>query len=204
MRPMNKMVTVGLVFAFTAGCQGNDGPSQPPETATAAASASAAPAASSATPAASANAAPSASPSGSASASATPEAPTGPQLWMVAADPTTGAKQPGAIKVGCDDWLVAKPIALVAADKKGQLVEATTKLLAEIKSKLTIASVKDAPDGSFALDLKGALAFGGTCDPPRLITAVEKTVGQFGKVTISVNGQTKVWRCAGDESGKCK
>lgn len=125
-------------------------------------------------------------------------------LFLVASDPTAGSKQPGAIKIGCDDWLVPRAITLVAVDKKGQIVEAMTKLLGELKSKLTIASVKDAPDGSFVLDLKGTLSFGGMCDPPRLINEVEKTVGQFGKVTISVGGQTKPWRCAGDESGKCK
>ena len=125
-------------------------------------------------------------------------------LFRVAADPTAGAKQPAATKIGCDDWIVPGAVTLAATDKKGQIVEAVTKLLGEMKSKLTVGAVKDGPDGTFTLDLKGTLTFGGTCDPPRLINSVEKTAGQFGKVTISVNGQTKTWRCAGDESGKCK
>ncbi len=198
---MNKLLSLAC-FAVLVAC--NNGQSPPPDTApTPSASAAASTTAADTTPSATASAAVTPSATPSATASAAP-APTGPMLFLVATDPTAGAKQPGATKIGCDDWLVPRAVALTATDKKGQIVEAITKLLGEMKSKLTVGSVKDGPDGTFTLDLKGTLTFGGTCDPPRLINSVEKTAGQFGKVTISVNGQTKTWRCAGDESGKCK
>jgi hypothetical protein len=179
-----------LASILVLGC--NDG-SAPVAPSSAAVTAASSPPSTTATPGLSASTAPSPS---------SAPAP-GTVLWLVATDPTVGAKQPGAVKIGCDDWLVPTPVTLTASDKKGQLVEATTKLLAAMHSKLTVAAVKDAPDG-LALDLKGPLSFGGTCDPPRLIQPVERTVAQFGKVTLSVDGQARAWRCAADESGKCK
>lgn len=192
MKRLLRLAALALVVAC------NNGQSPPPDTVPAP---SASATTTSTDPTTSATASASVAPSATPSAA---PAPTGPMLFLVATDPTAGAKQPGATKIGCDDWLVPRAVALTATDKKGQIVEAMTKLLGEMKSKLTVGSVKDGPDGTFTLDLKGTLSFGGTCDPPRLINSVEKTAGQFGKVTISVNGQTKTWRCAGDESGKCK
>ncbi len=186
MRPLRLSIAV---LAFVAACGRKEGEGAP-----VASTVQSATAASASSP----NVVGSVEPAASASA-----APAVPMLWLVASDPTVGAKQPGAIKIGCDDWLVPKPASLTATDTKGRLVEAVAKLLGEMKSKLAVASVKDGPDGALLLDLKGTLSFGGLCDPPRLIQPVERTAGQFGKVTISVNGQARTWRCANDESGKC-
>lgn len=141
-------------------------------------------------------------PAVSSSAATSPS--TTPVMWLVAADPTVGAKQPGAVKIGCDDWLVPTPVQLHAEDAKGRLIETMVALLAALKSSLSVATVEAQPDGSFVLDLKGSLRFGGLCDPPRLIQPVERTAAQFGRVTIRVDGKTKTWRCANDESGKCE
>lgn len=137
-------------------------------------------------------------------ACATPSTATPLRIWTAVVDGDAAAASPVAIKIGCGDWLVPKSIEVTASDKTGRLSEEMTKLFREMQSDVAVGSVTETKSGALVLDLKGELAFGGACDSPRFIGAVEKTAGQFGAVNISLNGDAKAWRCAADESGHCK
>lgn len=192
-----------LLVLFCACGNNAPPPDSPKPEPTVAQSATATAPSASASASAVASSVPSAAPSAVPSAAPAPAVPADSvALYLADTDPKTSTK-PGATKIGCDEYLVPKIVKVAGADKKAQLQDAMTKLLAEMKEKLTTA-VTAGKDGGLVVDVRGKMTFGGTCDAPRKLGQITKTAEAFGPVKFTLNGSAKSWDCLGDESGKCK
>ncbi len=130
---------------------------------------------------------------------------------------TAAAKNPGAEKIGCNDYVTPvkttikgnplSPLRLAL-----EVLFSTTKAdaaklglnTAVNPNMVKTASLSQQTDGTFVVSLTGGFSPAGECDDPRIKAQVEKTVSQFGKYKILLNGSEANWRCLGDLSGKCK
>ncbi|NUQ73765.1 MAG: hypothetical protein HUU21_09435 [Polyangiaceae bacterium] len=123
---------------------------------------------------------------------------------------------PGAEIVGCNDYLVPVTVNLNGESPEARAEAALNKLFSFTENDLAElgyqsgfspsalqATAARAADGSLAVNLKGTLTVTGVCAVPRMKSQIERTLSQFGRVSISVNGSESEWRCLGDESGRC-
>jgi hypothetical protein len=55
------------------------------------------------------------------------------------------------------------------------------------------------------VDLQGQLISAGTCDVPRILNQIQKTISEYGdNYKVTLNGSESAFRCFGDESGTCE
>lgn len=124
---------------------------------------------------------------------------------------------PGANGFGCGDWSV--PVRTVTQGDPIAPMKLTIERLlsfgqddaeklgyrtALAESSVTLDGISKQDDGTYVVALKGQFVPAGECDDPRIKEQVERTIGQFGKFRIVLNGSDSAWRCFGDLSGQCK
>jgi hypothetical protein len=123
----------------------------------------------------------------------------------------------GAEIIGCNDYLVPVTVNIPNGSPEARASATMNKLLSlteedvsafgyqsAINPSMLKASVERKADGKLVIDLKGTLTVAGVCGVPRLMSQIERTAAQFGRVSILVNGSEAEWRCFGDESGRCQ
>jgi hypothetical protein len=129
-----------------------------------------------------------------------------PVKVFVLAPATPGQQPEGAVRTGCDEYLVPELRPVPAGSTAARARAAVSQALAANPdaAELSVAAVEARPDGTLRVALQGRPRFAGVCGVPRLTGQVRLTLEQFGKAEVELNGSGRAWRCLGDESGECR